>query len=209
MRKNRIKSALHSGNVIIGTGLTLLKGAAVPQLYAAAGIEFVWIDMQHTTYTIDNIFELAVGARAAGLGNFVRVPELDRALITRLMDGGVEGVMIPEIKTPEEVVAVVEAVKYPPQGKRSLVSRGMHTDFEPAADQEMTRIINEQSMVVIQIETKPAFEHLEEIAQIPGVDALWVGPNDLSHSLGYFGQTGHPQVLDAIDRIIAVPGEGN
>jgi len=204
MRKNRIKSALQSGSVIIGTGLTLLKGAAVPQLYAASGIEFVWIDMQHTTYTVEHIFELVVGARAAGLGNFVRVPEYDRALIARLMDGGVEGVMIPEIKTPEEVIKVVEAVKYPPQGKRSLVSRGMHTDFEPSANQEMTRISNEESLIVIQIETKSAYDRLEEIAQIPGVDALWVGPNDLSHSLGYFGQTAHPDVLDAIDRIIEV-----
>jgi 2-keto-3-deoxy-L-rhamnonate aldolase RhmA len=209
MRKNPIKTALQSGSVVIGTGLTLLKGAAVPQLYAASGIEFVWIDMQHTTYTIENIFELVVGARAAGLGNFVRVPEPDRALITRLLDGGVEGVMIPEIKTPEAVIEVVEAVKYPPQGKRSLVSRGMHTDFEPAANQEMTRAMNEQSLIVIQIETKSAYERLEEIAQVPGVDALWVGPNDLSFSLGYFGQTGHPAVLDAIDRIISVCIQNN
>jgi 4-hydroxy-2-oxoheptanedioate aldolase len=80
----------------------------------------------------------------------------------------------------------------------------MHTDFEPAANQEMTQISNAQTLIVIQIETKSAYDRLEEIAQIPGVDALWVGPNDLSHSLGYFGQTGHPDVLAAVDRIIDV-----
>lgn len=204
LRENLIKSDLKKGKTIIGTGLTYLKGAAVPQLYAAAGIQFVWIDMQHTMYSIENVFELVIGARAAGIGNFVRVPAFDRSLITRLLDGGVQGVMLPEVKTTEEVVQVVKAVKYPPVGERSLVSRGMHTDFQLAANRETTKESNEQTLIVIQIETQSGYEQMEDIAQIPGIDALWVGPNDLSRALGCMGQTEHPKVLDAIDKIIDV-----
>jgi 2-keto-3-deoxy-L-rhamnonate aldolase RhmA len=112
--------------------------------------------------------------------------------------------MVPELQTPDEAAQVVKAVKYPPEGERSLVLRRPHTDFQKFDAVEMARKSNEQTLIVIQIETKSAFDHVEEISQIPGVDALFVGPNDLSQSLEYMGQTDHPEVLAAIERIIEV-----
>jgi 2-keto-3-deoxy-L-rhamnonate aldolase RhmA len=202
MRENAIKKALVKGQVVIGGSVSQLKGPVIPQLYASAGLQFIYIDMQHSAYTVGDVLELVVGARAAGIDNFVRVPSPDPSLITRLLDSGVQGVMIPELKTPDEVVQVVKAVKYPPKGERSIVLRRMHTDFQKLDAVEMTRRSNEQTLIVIQIENKSALDQVEKIAKIEGVDVLWVGPNDLSGSLGHLGQTDHPEVLSAIEKII-------
>jgi 2-dehydro-3-deoxyglucarate aldolase/4-hydroxy-2-oxoheptanedioate aldolase len=158
--------------------------------------------MQHAGYTVGDVLELAIGARAAGIANFVRVPSLDPSLITRLLDSGIQGVMIPDLETPNEVVQVVKAVKYPPKGERSIVLRRMHTDFQKLDAVEMTRRSNEQTLIVIQIENKSALDQVEQIARIEGVDVLWVGPNDLSESLGHLGETDHPEVLSAIEKVI-------
>jgi len=204
MRENLMKKALRKGQVVIGGGVSQLKGAAVSQLYAAAGLQFIWIDMQHSAYTVESVLELAIGARAAGIDNFVRVPSLDPPLIARLLDSGVQGIMVPQLRTPDEVLRVVKSVKYPPEGERSVVSRRMHTDFQKLSALEVAQRSNEQTFVVIQIETKTALDQLEKISHIPGVDALWVGPNDLAESLGHLGQTDHPEVLAAIEKIIEV-----
>ena len=199
MRENFIKKALEEGQVVIGGSVSQLKGVVIPQLYASAGLQFIYIDMQHSAYTVGDVLELAVGARAAGIDNFVRVPSPDPSLITRLLDSGVQGVMIPDLKTPD---AVVKAVKYPPEGTRSIALRRMHTDFQKLDAVEMTRRSNEQTLIIIQIENKSALDRVEEIAKIEGIDVLWVGPNDLSESLGHLGQTDHPEVLSAIEKII-------
>jgi 2-keto-3-deoxy-L-rhamnonate aldolase RhmA len=204
MRENSIKKSLREGKVVIGGSVSQLKGVAIPQIYAAAGFQFIYIDMQHSAYMIEDVVELVVGARAAGIDNIVRIPSLDPPLITRLLDSGAQSVMIPELKTPDEVVQVVKAVKYPPQGERSIVLRRLHTDFEKLNAVEMTRKSNEWTLIVIQIENKSALDYVEEISRIPGVDVLFVGPNDLSQSLGHLGQTDHPEVIEAINRIIEV-----
>jgi 4-hydroxy-2-oxoheptanedioate aldolase len=204
MRENLMKKALRKGQVVIGGGVSQLKGAAVPQLYAAAGFQFIWIDMQHSAYSIENVFELVIGARAAGIENIVRIPSIDPPLIARLMDSGVQGIMIPEIKEVKEVMEVIKAVKYPPEGERSLVGKRIHTDFIKLNAKEMAKRVNEETLVVIQIETEGAFDHLAEIANVPGVDVLWVGPNDLANSLGHLGDTEHPEVLGAIETIIDI-----
>ena len=202
MRENLMKKALRAGKVVIGGGISQLKGCAIPQLYATAGFQFVWIDMQHSPYTIENINDLVVGARAAGIDNFVRVPSLDPPLISRLLDAGAQGVMIPLIKTPDEVFRVVNAVKYPREGKRSIATKRIHTDFQNVDAREMVKDSNEQTLIVIQIETKEALENVREISKVPGVDILWIGPSDLSESLGYLGQKDHPEVISAIEKII-------
>lgn len=102
--------------------------------------------MQHSAYTVGDVVNLALGARAGGIDNFVRIPSLDPPLITCLLDSGVQGVMIPDVKTPDEVVHVVRGVKYPPTGERSIVLRYMHTDLQKLDAVEMTRRSNEQTL---------------------------------------------------------------
>jgi 2-keto-3-deoxy-L-rhamnonate aldolase RhmA len=202
MRENSIKKALLEGQVVIGGAVSQLKGVVIPQLYASAGLQFIYVDMQHSGYTVGDVLELVAGARAAGIDNFVRVPSPDPSLITRLLDSGIQGVMIPDLRAPDEVVQVVRAVKYPPKGKRSIALRRMHTDFQELDAVEMTRKSNEQTLIIIQIENKSSLDRVEEIGKIEGVDVLWVGPIDLSESLGHLGQRDHPEVLSAIEKVI-------
>jgi 2-keto-3-deoxy-L-rhamnonate aldolase RhmA len=202
MRENSIKKALREGKVVIGGNVSQLKGVVIPQIYATAGFQFIYIDMQHSAYTIGDILDLTIGARAAGIDSIVRVPSPDPSFITRLLDSGVQGLMIPNLQTPEEVDQVVKSIKYPPQGGRSIALPRVHTDFKKPNVEEMTQHANEQTLVIIQIENETALNHLEAISEIPGVDAFFIGPYDLSESLGHLGQIGHPKVLDAIDKII-------
>jgi len=204
MRENSIKKALREGKVVIGGAVSQLKGVVIPQIYAAAGFQFIYIDMQHSAYTVEDVLELVVGARAAGIDNFVRTPSLDPSLITRLLDSGVQGIMMPNLRTVDEVVQVVKAVKYPPEGARSIAPVRLHTDFEKPDVKVMAQRTNEQTLVVIQIENEAALDHIEEISRVPGVDVLFVGPYDLSESLGHLGQIEHPEVLAGIEKIIKV-----
>ncbi len=111
MRENRVKKALLQGQIVIGGSASQLKGAVIPQLYASAGFQFIYIDMQHSAYTVKDVIDLVIGAKAAGIDNIVRVPSLDPPLVTRLLDSGVQGMMFPELQTPDEVVQAVKAVK--------------------------------------------------------------------------------------------------
>jgi 2-keto-3-deoxy-L-rhamnonate aldolase RhmA len=199
-----MKKALQRGQVVIGGSVSQLKGPVIPLLYASAGFQFIYIDMQHSGYTVEDILDFVIGSKAAGIDNLVRIPSLDPSLITRLLDSGVEGIMVPELRTPDEVVRAVKAVKYPPEGERSIVLRRLHTDFEKPNAVDMARDSNAQTLIVIQIENQSALSHVEEISRIPGGDALFVGPNDLSQSLGHLGQTDHPEVSAAIEKIIEV-----
>jgi 2-keto-3-deoxy-L-rhamnonate aldolase RhmA len=204
MRENSVKKALREGKVVIGGNVSQLKGVVIPQIYATAGLQFIYIDMQHSAYTIGDVLDLTVGARAAGIDSIVRIPSIDPPFITRLLDSGVQGLMIPNLRTPKEVVQVVNSIKYPPQGGRSIALPRVHTDFQKPNAEEMTQRANEQTLVIIQIENETALNHLEEISQIQGVDALFIGPYDLSESLGHLGQISHPKVLNAIEKIIEV-----
>lgn len=201
--ETRTKSKLRDGSLVVGTMLIEIRQPSVMQLLAQAGFDFVIIDSEHGPFAVESIADLSRMARAHGLTPIVRVPDLTYKDITQALDGGAQGIMTPRITGPDQVERVVQIMKYPPMGIRgSVVGRG-HTDFKAGPVSDMMRDANNQTMLVIQIETKEALTNLNDILSVEGVDVALVGPNDLSIALGIPGQFDSPVFREALETTIA------
>ncbi|MFN8494683.1 MAG: aldolase/citrate lyase family protein [Caldilineaceae bacterium] len=200
---NRAKHALRDGQAIIGTMVAEIRQPAVMQLLANAGFDYVIIDNEHGPFNIETIADLSRTALYVGLTPIVRVPDLTYPYIAQALDSGAQGVMIPRITSVEQVQQAVQIVKYPPVGQRgSALTRG-YTNFRGGSVVEVMTQANDETMVVIQIETRAALEQIDAIVAVPGVDVAFIGPNDLSIALGVPGQTTSPVLVSAIEAVMA------
>lgn len=164
----------------------------------AAGFDAIYVDLEHGVTPLDVTSMLCATALGVGVTPYVRVPSLDPPLITRVLDGGALGVIVPHIDTAAQAEAVVAVCRFPPVGARSLYGLTPTTGYRPAPLDELTKELDARVVVVPMIESAGACERAGEIAAVPGVDILLVGAHDLSADLGVPGQVGHHAVRDAI-----------
>jgi 2-dehydro-3-deoxyglucarate aldolase/4-hydroxy-2-oxoheptanedioate aldolase len=209
MRKNKTKARLGQGETVLGTWLEELRSPAVTQLWAAAGLDFFVIDMEHGPFNMETMADIVRMARQVDITPIVRVPDLTWERVGRILDAGAQGLMLPRVEKPEEAEAFVSYLKYPPAGRRGMASGLGNTDFQWVTTREYIEFINEEILVIIQIENKEAVANLEALANVPGIDVFFIGPEDLSISLGLAGQQNHPQVQETISQIIALASSRN
>jgi 2-keto-3-deoxy-L-rhamnonate aldolase RhmA len=203
IHENRAKSALKAGKLLMGTMLADIRQPSIMQILVNAGFDFVIIDNEHGAFGIESIADLSRMARILGLTPIVRIPELAYPYIAQSLDAGGQGIMLPRVYGPEQVHQVLEIMKYPPVGKRgTAMSRGQ-SDFRAGPLAENLAFANDNSMLMIQIETAESVQQLDEIVAIPGVDCLFIGPTDLSIALGVPGQPEAPVLIEAIEHVIA------
>lgn len=203
--QNRFKRRLAAGDRLIGLWSTIPDAMAVEAL-AGAGFDWMVLDTEHTSVEVSQILPLLQAAAPYPTDCIVRPCVNDTALIKRHLDQGVQTLLLPYIQTKAEAEAAAAAVRYPPAGLRGVAGTtraaryGRIKDYTQRADAEIC--------LILQVETASAMEDLEAIAKTPGVDAIFIGPADLAASMGYPGQTGHPEVqamiLTAIDRLKAI-----
>lgn len=189
--------------LIRGTLVRMVTNPAIALVAKAAGLDFIMFDMEHGAYSFPEIAAAAAVARSAGVGVFARVPQLEKCYVSRAVDCGVHGVMVPMIETPEMAREFVRLAKYQPVGERGLGSNGGLCDFQGMggmSHQDFMDDQNRKTLVIAQIETRTAIENVAEIAAVPGVDVLLIGPNDLSVSMGIPGEMDNPLLLDAIEK---------
>ena len=200
---NRLKQRLAEGKLSVGTMIAEFRQTAVIQALLNSGIDWVIIDNEHGVFGPESLGELSRMARLVGVTPIVRVPALTYEQISHALDGGAQGVMLPRVTSAAEVREAVAIVKYPPVGRRgSALGRG-HTEFKSGDVVQMMADSNRETFVVVQIETREAMDHLDEILAVPGVDAALVGPNDLSIALGVAGKMRDPLLASAIERVMA------
>lgn len=204
LRLNRAKQALREGRAAIGTMLTQFRSSAAPVLLAKAGMDFVIIDNEHSAFSLETNQDIARNAKPYGLAVIVRVTEPEYHLIARTLDSGADGVMVPRVEKRETVEAIVESVKYPPVGRRGYGLGPIHTEYDPVAVSDAIAHFNENTLIIIQIESVTAVESAEELVSVPGVDVALVGPVDLSISLGIPGQLDDPRMNQACQRVLEV-----
>jgi len=169
----------------------------------SGGFHGLWFDFEHTGLTINDLEIATAVARSHGLDTFCRIAPTDYAIVTRCLEAGSSGVMAAQIFTAKQAEEFVKWSKFAPRGYRGLNTGGWDAKFTMLPAAEFTKRSNEESFVAIQIETLQSVEECEAIAAIDGVDALFVGPADLSQSLGVTGQFFHEKCLAAIDRVAA------
>ena len=182
-----------------GVMLRAVRMPAVVLMARHAGFDFVMVDMEHGTYSLGEAENLFSAAAGAGLDAYVRVPELSRGCVSRALDSGARGVMAPMLETAEQARALVGWAKYPPLGGRGLATSGAHTGWHRGlAAADIMAEANRSTLSIAQIETARAVANIEEIAQVEGLDALLIGPNDLAVSLGCPGNLDTPEEAEAI-----------
>jgi 2-keto-3-deoxy-L-rhamnonate aldolase RhmA len=182
--------------VQLGTWITMIRTPAVLTLLKAAGLDFARIDMEHSPFSMETVADMAALARALDFPLVVRPPEGNREWITRLLDCGVWNLHVPQVDTPEQAAAVAACSRYAPLGERGMYGFGPHTEFRTLPIGEHTTAANTRVHVTAMLETKLAFTRLDEIAAVPGIDALTIGPTDLAQDLGVLGTPAQRQVLD-------------
>jgi len=202
MKTNRYRQAIAEGRVPVGHMVWEFATRGVARLLDSTGIDFVIFDMEHSAFDHAQVADVIAWSKACSFAPFVRVPEPQYHFLARLMDAGALGVMIPNVETPEQATAIVNAVKYAPLGRRGVGLGTSHTDFVVPNPVQYFKESNESTVVICQIESVTGVKNAEAIAATPGVDILWVGHFDLSQSMGIPGQFQHPDFLAGLASVV-------
>jgi 2-dehydro-3-deoxyglucarate aldolase/4-hydroxy-2-oxoheptanedioate aldolase len=198
------RKKLDAGQLCLGAGISFSDPAVVESL--CESVDFVWIDLEHNPISVEALSAHLIAARAGGTAALVRVPSSDVAWIKRVLDIGAEGIIVPQVRSAEEVRGVAAACRYPPLGNRGYgPRRPSHYGRDGGAD--YIRHANEHLFVAVQIETVDALNELDAIVHVPGLDSVVIGPQDLSGSMGILGQLSNPQLMEAVAKIVRTARE--
>ncbi|GAA1022722.1 hpch/hpai aldolase [Acrocarpospora pleiomorpha] len=196
-----IKQALRGGELVLGTFVFEFATTGIGRLAAGAGASFVIFDAEHTGWGWETLGRVVATTRPTGAEPYIRVPTAERTQISRALDAGARGIMIPMVDSAGQARDVVRWAKYPPDGVRGAAFGVAHDDYAATDNVAYMRAANADTMVIAQIETVAGLESVEEIAAVDGVDVLWVGHFDLTNSMGIPGQFEHPGYLAALERV--------
>jgi 2-keto-3-deoxy-L-rhamnonate aldolase RhmA len=202
MHINRVKKALREGRLQVGCAFAQLRLPTVATILGKAGLDWCYLDAEHGPFDFGMLQDLCRAAIAAGMAPIVRVADVQYSLIARSLDCGAMGILLPRVESPEVLAQAASWAFFPPVGRRGYGFTQHNVDYEPVTIPQIIQHINDNTMLVFQIETQAGLDRRDELLSVPGVDAVMVGPADLSISLGIAGEFEHPKLIDAIDKII-------
>jgi len=197
--RNPFKQALHDGRLQLGFWHSLASHLAV-EIIADSGFDWILLDTEHAPNELPMVLAQLQAMSGSATHAVVRPPWNDPVVIKRLLDVGAQSLLIPYVETEEEARRAVQSTRYPPHGFRGFASQtrasryGRIRGYHKAANAEVC--------LLVQVETKRGLENLKRIAEVEGVDGMFVGPGDLSAALGYLGEPNHPEVVRMIDEAI-------
>ncbi len=177
-----------------------------PAMYEAcglAGYDFALIDMEHGITSFTNLVDMVRGCNCVDVCPVVRIPRGTDIWISRALDCGAGAIFVPQVETPEEAARIVDAAKFSPMGHRGL-SKYVRAGGYNACDEKHFYEDGNETAVILQCEGPNAVANLEKILDVPGIDVIFIGPYDLSSSLGLIGQVTHPKVVEKIKEVIAI-----
>jgi 2-keto-3-deoxy-L-rhamnonate aldolase RhmA len=202
MRWSGLRKKVLAGECVYGTMIRIARDPGAPAIYKGAGYDFVFIDMEHGSYSMETVADLIRGAKSVGIGTVIRVPRLETFFISRVLDAGAEGIMVPMTSTREDAEAIARFSKYTPIGQRGFGSSSGMTDFTPLKATDFMKEANDHTLIVAQIETREAIENIDAILSVEGIDVGVIGPNDLSISLGIADQMNSEILMKAIEKVV-------
>ena len=196
---NKMKDKLLAGKPALGLSM-MIPSIQLVEMAGQLGYDWVLLDCEHGSLNLETVEAMVIAAEANGITPIIRPYKNYFELIGQYMDRGVKGIQAPHVNTAEEAQAIVKAVKYPPLGNRSIAvgTRAAGYGFNLTMAEYVKRA-NQDLLICVQIEEKLAVTNIEQIAAVPGVDVLFVGPSDLSQSLGHPGEASHPKIKPVID----------
>jgi 2-keto-3-deoxy-L-rhamnonate aldolase RhmA len=210
-----IKKLLAEKELLLGPSIQQVCQPWLAKVYADAGADFVFLENEHGLYNPRDVNSMVLAARLCGLPVVAKSAYVDRGDIARLIDTGVGGVQLPMTETADQMRQVVRFAKYPPEGERAVCLGIGNSDYASVDMATWLQEGNEEVTVIAHIESRRGLEAINDILAVPGVDIMFIGMFDLSISLGLAGQFDHPQMVAAVESLLAaalkhgkVPGMG-
>jgi 4-hydroxy-2-oxoheptanedioate aldolase len=199
MKQNRMKEKLRAGEPVFGVSV-MIPSPQMVEMIGAAGFDWVLLDCEHGTLTLESVELMAMAAEACGITAIARPMTKSPEHILQVLDRGVMGVQVPHVNTAAEAREVLAAVKYHPQGKRSLAAGTRSAVYDSIGSlSDYVKAANEQTLIAIQLEDQPAIENIDELLKVDDIDVFFIGPSDLSQAMGHPGNPKAPVVAQAID----------
>lgn len=205
---SRLQELLAASRLALGVSV-MIPSPQIVEMVGALGFDWVLIDCEHGAVGPESVELMAMAAHGAGISAIARPPSADPVDILRLLDRGVDGIQVPHVGTADEAAGVVAAARFAPLGHRSLAAGTRAGGYGLGVTQTAhAAAANQDILICVQVEDVPALAHVDAIARVPGVDVVFVGPSDLSASLGHPGQADHSEVRAAMEhafrRVVAV-----
>lgn len=213
--KNVTKAKLKAGEIAIGVGLRQARTVDTAKIMKVCGFDWLFIDMEHNSMSMETAAQLCVAGLDAGVTPIVRAPSHEHFHASRPLDAGAQGIVVPHVQNAEEARRVVSQCLYPPVGHRSVAGGMAQLEYEALPVGETTKLINEETLTVVMLESPEAIANADEMASVPGIDVLLIGTNDLCAEMGIPGKFGDDQVARAYDAVFSacrnngkIPGMG-
>ena len=199
-----LRDRIDAGQLVVCLALAQARTADIPMIAAASGFDAVYVDLEHTATSLETTSLLCTGAIAAGITPLVRVPSHAAEHVTRALDVGAMGVIVPHVETRAEAEAIADACRFPPRGHRSVAGPNPSNRYQPMAQRDLLDAFDARTIVAVMLETPDAVARADEIASVPGVDIVMLGPHDLTAEMGILGDFRDPKFLDAARAVARV-----
>src|SRR5260221_5142025 len=201
--RNPARERLEGGELAVGLGIRLGRSGDIAKILKTSGYDWVFLDLEHSPMSLDTASQISVAALDTGISPIVRVPAMQMAMATRALDGGALGIIMPHVDTAAEARAIVDHLKYPPVGHRSVSGAQPQFDYRAMQTGELTAALNAATLTVVMVETPKAIANVDAIAAVPCVDVLLVGTNDLAAEMRIAGACANPKNAAAYRQITA------
>jgi len=201
LKKNNLKEVLKEGKNVFGPFMKFTDPAAV-EIMGLAGFDFVIIDAEHGPISMQSAQNMIRAAETANITSIIRVANNDEALILRALDIGAQGIEIPQINSKSQAIKAVRSVKYAPQGERGVCRYVRAANYSSMDKFEYFKSANKETMIITHIEGVEGINNLDEILSVPGIDVIFIGPYDLSQSLGVPGQVNNSLVVEKMKEVV-------
>ena len=199
MKRNPMKEKLKAGEPVFGVSV-MIPSPQIVEMVAAAGFDWVLLDCEHGTLTLESVELMAMAAEASGITAIARPVTRNAEHILQVLDRGVMGVQVPHVNTAADAREVLAAVKYHPVGKRGLAAGTRSAVYDSIGTlADYVKAANESTLIAIQLEDKEAIDNIDELLKVDDIDVFFIGPSDLSQSMGYPGNPKAPPVAAAIE----------
>jgi len=201
LNKNYLKKALQDGKNVFGPFLKFTDPAVV-EIMGFAGFDFVIIDAEHGPISMQSAQNMIRAAETANITPIIRVANNDEALILRALDIGAQGIEIPQINSKSQAIKAVKSVKYSPKGERGVCRYVRAANYSSMDKFKYFKSANNETMIIAHIEGVEGVNNLDEILSVPGIDVIFIGPYDLSQSLGIPGEVSNPLVTEKMKEVV-------
>ncbi|MFH0962517.1 MAG: aldolase/citrate lyase family protein [Planctomycetota bacterium] len=201
MLESRVLRKLREGKPVVGPVFGMLPLARIAEVIGRAGYDFLWVDLESRPVDWQELYDIGIGCRAAGMDLVVRLAKTGEAEVAKVLQLGATGVMVPKVESVEEARRYARWAKYHPEGERGFDNCGPDADFGLADKRDYIAHANRETFCAVWMEDKAIVESIDAVAAVEGVDVLLVGFADLSISYGVPFQKDHPLVTDAVRRM--------